>query len=359
MIMRFPHAVVLCLLLALPTWGSEESGFSAWGDRVAGLRLRAAVPAKIEEDLPLSATLEFACAPDDLEEGVTSLRAALVDAFLTLELVHAKTGETLDVLPRDPTGGLPFSFETESASAAPLDGSPIARVSTSFPLATAFVTSQMTTAGLEPGSYEGRIRFSYPGPEARWPAPHAERDAKGVWRGSVVTGPFPLVVEKQPPRTRKLLLPRRLRLTEDRRVVFTKEDAEEVEIPARNGHVVLAELSRDGWHYRTTEVPAPGDAIDDWRRHDGQVDATYRLRILQTPWRPERQWRAGPRRGGSTYVEWTRDYTVRGAPVSTAAPADEAPLPAGALLELGSSRFRHPADIVGVATSPDGRLVAT
>ena len=274
---------------------------SAWGEAVGGLQCRATAPVEIEQGMPLETTFEVRSVPDKLEPGVKHLNTFLQDAFLTLHLKNARTGDVIAVQPYDPTLGMPQSDEGKAVER--LNGSPLKPWKVSFPLVRARDT-------LEPGEYECTVEYSFPSEPTRWWDRRKDWGSFGFWSGTVSSGTFQLSVLKETPKTRVLLLPKRLRYSKlERRVYYTKEDAVEVEVPVRNGCVMAAFIDKPGGHCQSG-VPQP----DDVNGIDRNIDiaeggeASYTFEVFETSQPVGHFW--DPHMSGDYKVLWKNTLTV-------------------------------------------------
>lgn len=272
-----------------------------WGKEKLGLQCRTKAPTEIEQGMSFQVHVDIRSHPRHLQPGVKRLNLFLHDAFLELSLSNPRTGKTYAVKPYDPTAGMPV--RDSGKDAVPLDGTTLEPLRTGFPLAKVY-------DALPPGRYECRVAYSLPGKRTPWwHGADEEWKAAGFWHGTVVSGPFRLNVLKEPPSTRTLMLPKRLRL-ENARICFKKEDAEKVEVSLRNGHFVGAYYYRGGdknW-YALGGPPKPNDVISI----DNDVEdekKSYTIEVFETADRPCHMWRPGPGSGGYK-VLWKKTLAV-------------------------------------------------
>jgi len=296
---------------------------TTWGKESNGLRCRARCPRKIEQGMPLAATVEFQAVPDKLAPGVKQLNTFLYPAFFTLRLTNVKTGKSFAARPHDPTSGMPALDRGETT--LPLGRARLKPLEVSFPL----VRIQKGGKNLDPDAYEGVVTFSFPRKKTQWWRKSEEEWlAGGFWSGTVSSPRFRLEVLKETPKTRRLLLPKRLRVGKDLSITFSKEDAEATDLPVRNGYVLWTRVNRDGQlDSLRGGVPRPDDvnAIDQWYDYKGgDRNVSYTIEVFETADPPMHMWHPGPGSGGYK-VLWKRTFNVRYSEAKPKAPAADPP----------------------------------
>jgi hypothetical protein len=219
-------------VIVVPTGAPVPLQRSPWGAESGGLEVRITARAEIEQGMPLEVTIRLRCIPERLEPGVEYLNPFLYDEFLELSLRNAETQDVITVRP--------WSFADTPAprdrgrGRIPLnaDDLDVAAWDVRFPLV-------RVRDSLEPGSYECRVEYSVPeGPSPWWSGSQKDWERSGFWHGRVVSGPLSLTVLKEAPTRWHFVLPRRLQLEEDGKVCFRIEDADNLELPVRNGFFV-------------------------------------------------------------------------------------------------------------------------
>jgi hypothetical protein len=255
--------------------------------------------------MPLEAEIELRSASGQLSPGVTKLNQFLADASVELTLLDPKTKASITVRPYDPTFGMPV--QDEGKQVEPLDISVARSLHTSFPLATVWST-------LKPGTYQARVRYSFPGryQKSWWRGTPAQWDA--LWKGTVVSAPVTLQILPATQRTETLLLPRRVRLLPGLTIGYTKEDAEKVEVPRRNGFAIGTSIARGAAQGFSLQggAPKPDDVhpIDQLLGyHGGDRKLSYAITVFETGDRPGHMWHPGP--GSGDYRElWRKTFEL-------------------------------------------------
>ena len=275
-----------------------------WGEESEGLRCRFKAPDRLEQGMPLEAEIEFRSASERLSPGVTKLNRFLADASLELTLFDPRTKASITVRPYDPTSGMPVQDEGKQVEL--LDKSDPRSLNTSFPLATVWST-------LKAGIYQARVRYSFPGQYQKswWRGTPAEWDA--IWKGTVVSAPVTLQILAATQRTETLLLPRRVRLLPGLTIGYTKEDAEKVEVPRRNGFVIGTSIAGDAAQAFSVQSgpPKPDDnPIDELLGyHGGDKKRSYTITVFETADRARHMWHPGP--GSGDYRElWKKTFDL-------------------------------------------------
>ncbi len=282
----------------------DEPGNRPWGEENAGLQCRFKRPDRIEQGMPLEAEIEFRSDPKRLAAGEKWLDAFCHDASMELLMVDLQTKASITIRPYDPTLGMPVSDDGKQVEQL---GSPITWRST-FPLATVWST-------LKPGTYECRVRYSFPGgyQKSWWRGAPAGWDT--IWKGSVVSSPVTIEVLPGRPKTETLLLPKRLRLLPDLKIGYSQEDAEKVEVTLRNGFFVGTTISMgaagEGSSLQSG-TPKP-DAVDPIGQlltyRGGDKRLSYTIVVFETADQVEHEWHPAP--GSGNYRElWKRTFDL-------------------------------------------------
>ena len=283
---------------------------SDWGSPERGVQMRATAPVEVEQGVPVNVELVLRSDPEELPAGVRELNTFLSDRHLELSLRDRQTGKAWTVKPHDPTGGLPPPRD-EGRSVVPLDRASPQHWTAMFPLAEVYES-------LPPGSYEGRVRFSFP---------EERRISPRQWHGNVTSGPFRLKVAPATPRTEVLRLPERLRLSRTLAklraddpeetavpvVTFTKEDVAAVTVPVRNGHFIGTWIYRNGEHSTLDggpPHPVRRNHIDTWYDYKGgRREVSYTIEVFETAEPPQHGWMPGPGSAGFK-VLWTETFAI-------------------------------------------------
>ncbi|MBW3539498.1 MAG: beta galactosidase jelly roll domain-containing protein [Planctomycetes bacterium] len=308
-----------CLLscLCVP---HEDVQLDALRSVEGGLQMHATAPRVIEQGMPLQVKIGFRYERNRLDPGIERLNAFLRDEFLELLLTDLQTDKTWTVIPYDPTAGMPPPFGTGRA-AVPLDGSNIEPWQVRFPLVKLYDE-------LKPGTYLARVRFTFPKEPTRyWRGTEAEWDEAGFWHGKLASSPFRLRVLAETPETRAVLIPSKLRLRKELvrlreddveetgvpAIYFDKRDAEQVEVPVRNGHFIGT------WIYQNGEPstlqggllkPDGPNAIGVWYDYQGgDKKVSYTIEVFETAKAPQHGWMPG--RGSAGYrVLWKKTFQL-------------------------------------------------
>ena len=276
-----------------------------WGEESAGLRCRFKAPERLEQGMPLEAEIELCNASERLSPGATKLNRFLADASVELTLLDPQTKASITVRPYDPTLGMPVQDQGKQVER--LDKSTPRSLDTSFPLATVWST-------LKPGTYQARVRYSFPGQYQKswWRGTLGDWDA--IWKGTVVSAPVTLQILPARQRAETLLLPRRLRLLPGLTIGYTKEDAEKVSVPRRNGFVIGTSIARGaakGFSLQSG-APKPDDVnpIDQLLGyHGGDKKLSYTITVFETADRAGHMWHPGP--GLGDYRElWKKTFDL-------------------------------------------------
>jgi hypothetical protein len=260
----------------------------------------------LEQGLHLEVEIQFRSRPQNLSKGTNKLNSFCRDASLELLLVDVKTRTPITVRPYNPTRGMPVQDQGKEVEL--LDDRSLKPWPASFPLATVWST-------LKPGTYEARIRFSFPGGYQKWWWRGTPQEWDSFWKEVVTSGPATLTILPASQKTETYLLPKRLRLLPGLKIAYTKEDAEKVEVPVRPGFYVGTMISRGGAAQGMTLMggtpkPAdvnPVDQIIDYR--GGDRKSTYTIEIFETADAAEHMWH--PRPGSGDYrVLWKKTLTL-------------------------------------------------
>ena len=266
-----------------------------WGESQAGLQCRLTVLRRLEQGMPLDATVAFRSIPKQLPPGVAKLNRFYPDPCLELTLVNLQTKAAVTVLPYGPAYDL--LVRDGGKQLVPLPQRDSWSLGAQFPLAPVW-------GKLKPGTYEARVQYSFPGRyrEGWWHGTPAAWDA--LWKGTILSGPVTLDVLPATPKTEILWLPKRLRFFEDHGVIYTREDAEKVEVPRRNGFFLGFSYGR--WVGGKCEVgslgcpvPKPADLtspndIDPFDhcnlKRDDTKKVSYKIEVFESPVRPGHMW---------------------------------------------------------------------
>ncbi len=228
---------------------------SQWGAQASGLQCRVNAPTDIEQGMPLNTTVNLRCLPENVEPGVEQLNTFLYDEFLKLRLKNVKTQRVLTVRPYSYSyiGGPPRVDTGQNTS--PLDGRPLGPWEVSLPLV-------RERDALEPGLYECTVEYSFPKEKTKWWHWTKNWESFGFWHGTIISGSFQLKILEEIQKIKQLLVPKRLRYSqEERKVYYTKKDAVKIEVPIRNGcfiHTFVYNNTKGGYSCRGG-VPVPDD----------------------------------------------------------------------------------------------------
>ena len=307
---------------------------SPWGKAVAGLRARVVGPESVEKNSWIGFSLELQADPDHLPRGVTGVNTYLFPNGLRLTLTDPATGESVTVTP--PTEDGPSPQPDDGGRVVKLGAEPVGLPRATFPLVTA-------ADRLPPGAYDVVVSYKPPrSPGGQKGAP-AGAAATPTWEGEIVSGPLRLRILPEVPRTRTLLLPRRLHLDPDRDVRYSREDAEEVVVPVRNGYTLGTKITHEPEDQRMgvfsgPPVPAGGDrpatGIEFWSADmEGVRKISFTIEVFETAEAPHHIWVPGPGAHGyktlwkktldlaPTDAELRAQATGKGPAVTPAAPA--------------------------------------
>jgi Leucine-rich repeat (LRR) protein len=299
--------------------GTPTLQTSAWGPAQRGLQCRATVPKEIEQGLPLEAVIEFKRDPETEVPGISNLNLVLPTAFLSLFVVNAQNGQQLVVQPFDPTSGM--GWADDGSRAVPFSRSEFPPIPASFPLVKLYKV-------LTPGAYECEIAYSFPTNPIRWFRDEDAWKKAAFWAGTITSGRFLLNVRPEIPKTKNLFVPKRLTLCKEFQAVlaepdsplvsvpiyrFRQDDADEIQVPVRNGHFVGTRCSTDG---STTTLsgaaPEPGDAnsyLAWYDYHGGGKSVEFKIEVFETADPPQHMWSPGPFSGGYR-VLWTKTFKL-------------------------------------------------
>jgi hypothetical protein len=282
---------------------------AVWGPEVKGLRARFMAPAEIEQNAPLAVAFELRWDPGAVPVGITGFDRYFADTRLRLTLTNMATGRADEIGPYEFDGPSPGPNRGQYVS--PLDGTAIKPITTKFPLRAA-------GERLEPGMYDCVVSYAS---ERGYRGYTKGQSPKGLWRGELRTAPMRLIVKPEVLRPVTFLVPRRLRLTRDLKVVYLPEDTDRVTAMLGNGMYVGTRIvchsgsqevfqELDGGPPPQPDGPIP---IDDWhpgesRLADGQ--AQYTIEVLATADPPHHMW--GPEPGFDDYKTlWKKQFVVR------------------------------------------------
>lgn len=278
---------------------------SAWGPEVNGLRARFIAPAEIEQNAPLAVAFEVQCDARSVPAGMSGFDSHSVDTHLRLTLTNVATGQPFEIGPYEYRGPLLVGED-----ASPLDGKPMKPIATKFPLRAA-------GQGLKPGVYDCVVSYSLKtGERGRF----LKADPEQLWHGELRAAPMRLTVKPEVLRAVTFPVPKSLRLTRDRKVVFLPEDAERITADLGNGMFIGARIicraeSREMHEEVGGPPPQPGGAnpIDDWdlklKSHPPGGMAEYTIEVFaMADWQDVRF--AGP--GVDDYKTlWKKQFVLR------------------------------------------------
>jgi hypothetical protein len=298
----------------------EETRTSPWGKAVRGLQARAQLPAQVEQNAPIEVSFEIQCKPHQLPAGVSRLNTRRLPTLLRLILTDVSTSERLVLRPYDPNGP---PEPTDSFVA--LSGRTVPPFRISFPLLRSDpITRDLRVVGwtlrseAEPGLYDCVVSYSYSledDPEGLG----GEKEKSRLWTGSFESAPVRIEIVPETPKTKTLVVPKRLRI-EGHYVVFGKDDAEEVKRPIRNGCFIGTRITggdgtaafglRSSWW----DQPGKGVRIGDLNNGDPKRTAkkrtlTYTIEIFETARLPESQWHPAPGADGYETL-WKQTFIV-------------------------------------------------
>jgi hypothetical protein len=277
---------------------------SPWGPETNGLRARLQAAAAIEQNALLAVSFELRSDPASLPAGITRLDRFYPAPHLRLTLTNAATGRVIELKPYDLNG--PFGPDRYE-NTVPLDGRPLKPLTAEFPL-------RLAGNALTPGAYDCTISYSDLGHTISSQRPRP----KDLWTGQLRTAPSRLTVKPEIVRPVTFLVPKRLRLTPDLKVVFLPEDAEPVTVMLGNGMYLGTIVSGDAGAL-TSGTPEPGgpNPIDDWHvpphSPPSGGKAEYTIEIFATADPPHHFWMPEP--GNNDYKTlWRKTFVVRQAP---------------------------------------------
>jgi hypothetical protein len=260
---------------------SDDTNHFSYGLENKGLRCTALAPLEVEQGMNLFTIVKLQCIPDHLDKGVKQLNMFMRDAFLTLILTNKKNGKTIVVWPHDPSHGMPnpdYGVKTLT-----LIGNSLKPWEVMFPLAT-------QRKVLEPGLYLCQIQYSYPNePGLHWNNwTNNDWDSYGFWSGTIQSQTFDLEIIKEIPKTRKVLLPKKLHYDKEKRTItYSKEDAVEVKLPIRNGCFPGTDfyIGKNGNFDMSGGISGfidPGDPLDNCIDPPADGKFIYKIRIFET-----------------------------------------------------------------------------
>lgn len=301
-----PHRLVALVVILTAGAGCTSAAtrpvqiLSPWGPETNGLRARFQAPAEIEKNAPLAVLFELRCDPASLPAGIARFDRSHPNQRLTLTLTNAATGRAIELKPFDlgMAGSTRMYDNTE-----PLDGRPLEPIRAQFLLRSASVV-------LTPGNYECIISYVDQGHTTSGQRPRPT----DVWTGAVHTIAMPLLIRPEVLRPVTFLVPKRLRLTEDLKVVFLPEDAERVTVMLGNGMFLGTSVSGDtGTLDGGTPEPGGPNAIDDWHIPPHAPPpggkAEYTIEIFATADPPHHSWMPAP--GNNDYKTlWRKTFIV-------------------------------------------------
>jgi hypothetical protein len=274
---------------------------SRWGPETNGLRARFQAPAEIEQNAPLAISFELQCDPKSLRAGIVRFDRFYPYPRLRLTLTNAATGRVIQLKPYDMGG--PFDANRYE-NTVPLDGHPLKPIQAEFPL-------RRAGDALTPGEYNCTVSYL----DLGHTRPSQRPRPKDLWTGELDAAPLRLTVKPEVLRPVTFLVPKRLRLTRDQRVVFLREDAERVTAMLGNGMYLGTTVSGDaGWLESGTPEPGGPNAIDNWHvpPHSPPPggSAVYTIEIFATADPPHHFWTPAP--GNNDYKTlWRKTFVVR------------------------------------------------
>ncbi|MCH7728725.1 MAG: M56 family metallopeptidase, partial [Planctomycetes bacterium] len=295
---------------AAPTRSTNKTKpptITSWGEQRRGLQCRVTAPVEIEQGMPLAVNVHFRSQPKDLDPGTKNLNAFLPSAFLELLLTNLESKKVISIRPYDPTQRMPV--QDQGKDTLPLNGTVQKFGHMSFPLAKLYDSLSL-------GSYECRVRYSVPKTPTRWALGPAWKDA-GFWHGTVTSGSFQLTVSKQSTTTQTILLPKRLRAEffkdeegRPRTVLhFKKQDAQEVNVPKRNGHFLGFEVHTRNQAGRSmqggTPRPESTNPIAEWFEDKRGKEVAVTILVFETAVAAHHFWQ--PRASGYK-VLWKKTF---------------------------------------------------
>jgi hypothetical protein len=298
----------------------EETRTSPWGKAVHGLQARVRLPAQVEQNAPIEVSFEIECKPHQLPAGVSRLNTRRLPTLLRLTLTDVSTSDRVVLKPYDPNGP---PEPTDSFVA--LSGRTVPPFRISFPLLRSYpMTRDLAVLGwtlrseAEPGLYDGVVSYSYSledGSEGLG----TEKEKSRFWTGSFCSAPVRIKIVPETPKTKTLVVPKRLRI-EGHYVVFGKDDSEEVKRPIRNGCFIGTRITGGdgtaafGLWSSCWDQPGKGARIGDLNNGDPKRRAkertlTYTIEIFETARLPESQWRPAPGADGYRTL-WNETFTL-------------------------------------------------
>lgn len=288
--------------LSLPPVRDRHVSDSPWSEPSGGLRMRADLPTRVEQGERVVAVIEITRENSGLPPGVTRLETRDAEEFLTLRLTPVGGGEATSVRPEDWTQGMPYP---------PEPGAPVPNLSTDPPpVRTHFPLARVREA-VSPGRYEGVVELAIPAPERRRPLFEVGLDR--LWHGTLRSGVFPIEIVAEPKRTRRLKVPKQLRLVKGLRLTFLTEDIETVEVPRRNGHYLGTIITFDGGDDGRTEISGllppddPNPLLTVPPDHEGPYETTVTVTVFRTIEPPAHHWP----RPALDEILWRRTIEVR------------------------------------------------
>lgn len=292
-----------CIAAAPTTQPVQQA--SDWGPEVDGLRARLLAPAKIEQNVALSVSIELQCDPASLPPGVARFDRSHSDQRLRLTLTNAATGRVVELKPFDM--GLLLARDVHE-NTEPLDGRPLETVRAECLLREA-------RDAITPGAYDCVVRYADSGKDESTDRPQR----KDVWSGELHTAAMRIRVNPEVLHPMTLLVPSRLRLTRD--LLVMPEDAERITAKLGNGMYVGTSIicsvgSKEMFEALNGGPPMQGgpNPIDDWHHwldsHPEATTAEYTIEVFATADPPHHMWEPGP--GANDYVTlWRKQFVVR------------------------------------------------
>ena len=273
---------------------------SPWGPQSTGISTRFTAPVTIEQNAPLAISLELRCDPAFVPSGVGRFDRSQTESRVRLTLKNTSSSQVTVLNPFDLGGPTDPRWEQY---AAPLDGRPLA------PFEFQFLT-RPANPPIAPGTYECTLTYS------SRPAPTVPTRPADVWSGDLRTAARLLTITPEIVRPVTSLVPTRLRLTKDRKVVFDPHDSQRITANLGNGMFLGTRITTDrGAETLTSGTPDPTspNPIDDWRLLDASPTdghARYTLEVFATADPPHHFW--GPHPGFNQYQTlWQSQFTVR------------------------------------------------
>jgi hypothetical protein len=257
----------------------------------------------VEQNAGIALSFELQAEPGAVPAGVSGLDKSAPESGLRLTLTDVASGRVFEIKPFDLGGPMLFR---RGENVAPLDGARIRPIHAEFPLRSA-------GDALVPGDYDCVVHYSRKSDEED----HTSRTGPtGLWHGEVSSAPVWVTVKPEVIRPVSFLVPKRLRLTRDERVVFTSGDAEPLTVTLGNGMFLGTRITSS----RGTEMliggklePDGQNPIDDWKWGESPPvgeKAEYTIEVFVTSDRPHHMWMPSP--AANDYLTlWSKQFFVQ------------------------------------------------